>query len=132
MKMDKQRYAHLLALADNAVNAVLAPSPGNQYQVDSQYNGHIAAFGVSVLMSGIKPTLAYFKGSTDETKTILKLLGHMVIGEGFPEAGENYATPEGLYAAAISMNEERMSKFKTLVLECSVALKHVIRTYNLN
>lgn len=132
MKMERQRYEHLLQLADNAVQTVLAPVPENEYRIDSQYNGHIAAFGVSVLMSGIKPTLAFFKGSTAETKTILELLGRMVTAEGFPHAGENYATADGLYAAVVSMNAARESEFKTLVLECAVALKHVIRTYNLN
>lgn len=132
MKMDKQRYAHLLQLADNAVRVVLKPGPTNGFRIDSQYNGHIAAFGVSVLMSGIKPTLAFFKGSTAETKTILELLGHMVIAEGFPNAGEHYATAEDLYATVVSMNAAREGEFKTLVLDCAVALKHVIRTYNLN
>ena len=68
--MDKNKYGAMLRLADDAVVAVLAPG---REGVPSIYNGHVASFGVSVLMIGVNPTFAYFKDSTPETWNVLEL-----------------------------------------------------------
>ena len=130
MKMDKERYEHLIDLADKAIEAELKPKE-HLYQVDSQYKGHVAAFGVSVLMSGIKPTFAYFNDSKDKIKTtVLVLLGHM-IKDDQPECFVNYPTAEELYDTVVEMTPEEEDEFRKRILEYAVALKHVIRTYKL-
>ena len=127
---DKERYAHLLMLADDAVCCVLQPQ-AHDFKIDSQYNGHVAAFGVSIVMSGVMPTLAYFNNSTNETQTVLRLFSKMVVADGFPVPDEDFSTAENLYATAARMSYDRLDNFRREILECSVALKQVIRTYKL-
>lgn len=125
---DKVRYTRLLQLADEAIIAVLHPEDYG-YSLDSQYNSHVAAFGVSILQSGVNPTLAYFMGSTDQTKTILELLCKMLVADNFPVAGERYDTAQELYMTAVTMSAARATEFRKTILDYAVALKQVIRTY---
>lgn len=127
--VDRNRYRQLLAVADRVIRDVL--SPDEDFVVDSQYDGHVASFGVSILLSGIRPTLAYYRGSTPKTLTVLELIRRMILEDGFPGNGEDFSSVDKLYATVVRMTSGRREEFKNSVLDYAVVLKHVIRTYNL-
>lgn len=127
--MDRDRYVRLLSSAEKAVNDALHPDMNN-FEISSQYNGHVASFGVSVLMSGVKPAMAFFKESaSDEPRVVLDLLRRMLVDEGF----DSFDSVDAMYQAVVTMDSDSdsMMLFKNSILDCSVALKHIIRTYRL-
>ena len=61
----KQRNDYLISLAAAALrNADVTFADGNN--ILSSYNGQVAAFCVSVAMSGLKPTLAFYLAKKDD------------------------------------------------------------------
>lgn len=103
------------------------------------YNGQIAALGVSILMIGLKPTLAiYYQDAPKKEKdkvyrralleVIVRMLGY--------ESAESLVRhllkgKEGLSDKEKEKLEQDEKKLKTDILNCSIALKQVIRTYKL-
>lgn len=137
---DKSRNNILIGLADK----VLKESGYlfiRDHDIPESYNRQVAAFGVSVAMSGLKPTVAiyYQDGETKvNRKTILAVLYEMLvrldesghyqtyIGR---EDGMNIGAKE-LLRLVINLPDYDKSLQKDIV-DCSIALKQVIRTYKL-
>ena len=137
------RYNYLMKLADQAL-----PHPNSQKTIlDSQgnitdsYNGQIASFTVSVSMSGLCPTLAsYYKGSNNDTravnrKPILETIARMIhADEGAPlNELRQIGNAEQLLRKAIEWgnNNDLAKALRQEVIDCAIALKQVVRTYNL-
>ena len=110
------------------------------------YNGQVAALGVSILMIGLKPTLAiYYQDAPKKEKgkayrrALLEVIVRML---WLKENKDVYKSAESLvrYILDVAKNpsdgEKKISKqeekkLTTDILNCSIALKQVIRTYKL-
>lgn len=125
----------LMGIAENVLNDgnTTIVKEGN---IKDSYNGQIAALGVSIAMSGFCATLAtYYKSSNNDTravdrKPILEIIARM-IREDKPQEFPQIRNAESLMAAAIKANETERKKLQKEFVECTIALKQVVRTYNL-
>ena len=86
------------------------------------YNGQISALGVSILMIGLKPTIAVYyqdepKQGEAHRRCLLEVIAKMLGWDDLDAFMRN----------VLASSEER----KTEIINCSVALKQVIRTYKL-
>ena len=145
--MSKQRMNQLVRLADDALTqqnahpAVGASAVLNGKTIAESYNGSVAALGVAVAMGELLPTLAiYFQDKSEGSarskanrRSVLDVVARMITADsdfhGDFSANGNF--PENLFRTAMGMDEPGLKKLKKEVIECSIALKHVIRTYQL-
>ena len=145
--MNKTRNNELIKLANQALteqqaSEVLGVSKIlNNGNVEEAYNGSIASLGVSIAMSGLRPALAiYYQDKSKSAirpkanrRSVLDVIGRIITKDavvlGKPNwdfsEGERYA--ENLFRYAISGEDE---KLKTEVIDCAIALKQIVRTYN--
>ena len=79
MAISKERKNQLMAWANDVIDTSSICNDG--VIVSESYNGQIAAFSVSVSLSGLKPAMALYysgKGSSDvDKKKIIELLAAM-------------------------------------------------------
>lgn len=110
------------------------------------YNGQVAALGVSILMIGLKPTLAiYYQDAPKKEKgkayrrALLEVIVRML---RLKEDKKVYESTESLVRYILDvpknpsdgekkLSEQEEKSLKTDILNCSIALKQVIRTYKL-
>lgn len=124
----KQRKNDLICWA----NDIIAKSPIlKNGSINKSYNGQIAAFSVSVAMSGLKPALAlYMNGSSssdvDKTK-IIDLLAAMY-GK---EHGENLNGKTFYDNVIKEMDNKKIEQYRESIIEYAIALKLAVRTYKL-
>lgn len=131
--MNKCRNNELMRIANNVLlSEELLFNDINELSIDESYNGQIAAFGVSIAMSGLLPTLAsYYKerSSTNvNRRDIIEVLAKMIA----KDKASVYPTinnAETLFKFAIEHGNDRA--FTKEVEECSIALKQIVRTFNL-
>lgn len=100
-------------------------------EIDSDsYNGQIAAFSVSVALSGLKPAMALYysgKGSSDvDKKEIIKLLAAMYSKENTP------TDADGFFQLVIRTAGNDLAVLKKRIIEYGIALKLAIRTFKFN
>lgn len=136
MKKDRNDYLISIASKVLAQNKSGLVSDAQKLEIKDYYNGQVAAFGVSVAMSGVIPTLAnYYKVSgnnKDTRRPILHSIAEMICLDSASPIKINGANAESLVEFVIDQNNS--SKIAALAIEleeCSIALKQVIRTYNL-
>ena len=104
------------------------------------YNGQISALGVSILMIGLKPTIAVYyqdvsKKSDNEKpeayrRCLLEVIARMLKIYKNKDADRNvhYADANSLTRYVLGQPDDNL---KNDMLNCSVALKQIIRTYKL-
>ena len=141
--MNKTRNNQLIKLADEALREQTPNGDGgisvilNGTKVEEAYNGSIAALSVSVAMSELRPTLAIYyqdkPNSREKPKanrrSVLDVVAR-IISKDAPEkwdfsADGNYA--KNLFSYALTSDDPNL---KQEVIDCAIALKQVIRTYN--
>lgn len=112
-------------------NCPLFKDKGKTVIYDS-YNGQIAALGVSILMIGLKPTLAIYYQDAPK-RALLEVIVRMLRRK--EDNKEVYGSAESLVRHILDkdkrLSEQDEKKLKTDILNCSIALKQVIRTYKL-
>ena len=141
--MDKNENKKLMEFAEQVLRDDKWECPlfkdKDRTTIFESYNGQIAALGVSILMIGLKATIAVYyqdapKKQGDERsgafrKCLLEVIVRMLqlyktdVGEEDP-----LVDAESLIRYILRQNEDVL---KTDILNCSIALKQVIRTYNL-
>lgn len=94
--------------------------------IPAYYSSQMAAFGVTIAMSGLLPALAMYYQSVNDNakcnrKKILELIASML----------RYPSVRDLFADALKDKPEYPHNLKHDIIACSVALKQVIRTYEL-
>lgn len=103
------------------------------------YNGQVAALGVSILMIGLEPTLAIYYQDAPKSgenkaarRCLLEVIARM-LGYESAESLVRYLLKgkEELSDEEKEKLEQERKKLKTDILNCSIALKQVIRTYKL-
>lgn len=138
--MSKKRNDYLMQLADSVLcegNVTLLNRANGE--IKDSYNGQISAFGVSIAMNGLCPTLAtFYKDSNNETRVvnrrpILEAIGRMIhLDESVNILFPTICGADSLIRTAIHpTDKEQYKKLQQVVIDCSVALKQVVRTYNL-
>ncbi|MDR1631455.1 MAG: hypothetical protein LBR97_00965, partial [Dysgonamonadaceae bacterium] len=91
----------------------------------------VSAFGVTVALSGLRPALAMYYNESGDVKTrpILDVIAKIIVADKkytvLPED-----TAKGLVKHALNADTD-IDKLKPSVLEAAIALKQVIRTYEL-
>lgn len=140
--MNKELSKELMTIAEE----ILQSNDCHLYKCDGtiheSYNGQASALGVSTLMVGLKATLAIYysdaPGPNDETKrrennnyykkAFRKLLLDVIVKMLNKKNSTNYSTNDFVRTV---MQADEDNQWKTDLIDCSVALKHVIRTYKL-
>lgn len=149
--MNKTRNNQLIVLADNALRTQAeARNLGDGISkilnmendsIEDAYNGAIAALSVAVAMSELRPALAFYyqdKKSGAKPKanrrSVLDVIGRMICSdENATDAWRRDISANGRYAEnllrySIKHDEPQLKKE---VIDCAIALKQVVRTYNL-
>lgn len=130
--MNKTRNNELIKLADEKLKAsdtlFLNKEKG---EIAESYDGKAAALSVSVAMSDLLPTLAIYYQDYDSKKPcrryVLDVVATMITK---PDEPSKFKDAEDLLRCAIE-HSEHIKYLKNEVIGCSIALKQVIRTYNL-
>lgn len=117
MAMNKNENEELMRKADEVLRRkdTILEENGS---IDSAYNGQVSALGVSILMIGLKPTIAVYYQDT-KRKKLLDVIAKMLDRE------------DGAEGLTREIVRDKDDSLKTRILNCSVALKQVIRTYEL-
>lgn len=133
--MDKETNAKLMGIAEDVLNAPNCPLFKSKDTIFDSYNGQIASFGVSILTIGLKPTISVYyqdapkqEGHNNEAyrRCILDVIAKMLTQYRSDEY--HFSNAADLCRAVIEVD----SKVKASdVINCSIALKEIVRTYNL-
>ena len=153
MATNKTRMNDLIKWADQALQEQSGhPAPGcskvlfkrerpeGEDTINESYNGSVAALGVSIAMGELLPALAiYYQDKPNSNakpkanrRSVLDVIARIVTmdterrGMDFSE-GRKYAYNLFQYA----LRHANDSTLKQEIIDCSIALKHVVRTYKL-
>ena len=144
--MNKKRNNYLIGLADNALHNVPATENGGGMLVKDRdiqktyikkaYDGQTSGLGVAVAMSGLLPALAiYYADKPDKRKVnrraILEVIANMINNDNDFSLSSRINNAKALLKEAINSDENQRKDLKREVEDCSIALKQVVRTYNL-
>jgi hypothetical protein len=131
--MNKKRNEELMQEAENALKNDSVKIFENKTAeekgiIKDSYNGQTAALGVTIAMSGLRPALAiYLKGTKECDK--LQILNAIAVMLGI---GLNQKDPgKELFKKVIDCDDNLLKEYKKDIIDCSIALKQVIRTYKL-
>ncbi len=136
MVMDKKLNRELMGYAEECLQDSACPlykKDGNGV-IHESYNGQVSALGVSILMIGLRATLAvYYQDKPDKKdkayrRNILEVIVQMLNKDKNKKGGTSFANAEDFVREVMKSDEKN---WKTDVVDCSVALKQVIRTYKL-
>ena len=140
--MNKELNRKLMEHAETVLQSNDCPLYKEHGVIHDSYNGQVSALGVSTLMIGLKATLAVYyqdePSKEDQNKTFKKkayrrcLLEVIVKMLNF-ENGTTYTNAEAFVRKVMKKDNtfQQEEQWKSDVVNCSVALKQVIRTYNL-
>jgi len=128
MATTKERKNQLMVWANEVIGSSSICHNGEI--VSDSYNGQIAAFSVSVALSGLKPAMALYysgKGSSDvDKKEIVKLLAAMYSKENTPTDADKF------FQLVIRAAGNDLAVLKKRIIEYGIALKLAIRTFKFN
>lgn len=135
--MDKNKNSLLMGIAEKTLGEQDCPlfiKDSNHTSIYKSYNGQIAALGVSILMIGLKATVSvYYQGKYKDNdayrRALLEVIAKMLNEMG---SGYNFKNAYSLTHHIVGKADEELSAIKTDILDCSIALKQVIRTYKLD
>lgn len=134
--MNRNKNEVLILLAETVLQNSTLLEGESRTEIQDSYNGQIAALGVSVATTGLRPTLAiYYQDKPDAAeprkvnrRAVLEIIAQMI---EFPRSSPlEDRNAKALLAYAISESAD-LNWLKREVIDCSVALKQVVRTYKL-
>lgn len=145
--MNKTRNNQLIKLADEALQEQVAKSDQgvsrilseNNCDIEEAYNGSIASLGVSIAMSELRPSLAiYYQDKPNSAtrpkanrRSVLDVIARMITKDTDNpqwDFSQNGKFAENFFRHAVNEDDANL---KIEVIECAIALKQVVRTYNL-
>lgn len=141
MSITKERRDHLICLADKALKEQKTILRDNKNILES-YNGQVASLSVSIAMTGLLPTLVIFyqdepDGNTKKAyrRNVLDVVARMITDDRQNEDwdfSENKNFADNLMKYSVNpQNKGKLNDLKQEMEECAIALKLVVRTYNL-
>lgn len=126
MATTKERKNQLMVWANEVIGSSSIYRDG--VIISDSYNGQIAAFSVSVALSGLKPAVALYysgKGSSDvDKKEIIKLLAAM-----YSKEKNAQTNADAFFNLVISANGNDLAVLQKKVIEYGIALKLAVRTF---
>ena len=150
MAITKERRNHLIRLADKALNEqkiILRTKIDNEGKMSQEilesYNGQVASLSVSIAMTGLLPTLAIFYQDKPDSNTkkayrrnVLDAVARMITADENKEQdwdfSQNNKFAENMMAYAVDPSKsDKLDALTKKMVECAIALKLVVRTYNL-
>lgn len=145
MSSNKERMNKLIQWADEALQEQTANTEAgiskvlNDGNILDSYNGSVAALGVSIAMGELRSALAiYYQEKSERSaqpkanrRSVLDIIARIVTKDTYCQQLD--FSNQGLYAKnmfryAIEQNDTNL---KQEIIDCSIALKQVVRTYNL-
>lgn len=114
----------MLAKANQALVETHLVNTISKKITDNVYDGYIAGFGPAVITAGLLPTLSTYAGH-DKRKEVLNAIAKVADIENKTN-GEDL-----LNICLIAANKPKLNNWKIKIINASVALKLMIRTYNL-
>lgn len=132
--MNKETNAKLMGIAENVLNTPNCPLFKSEDTIYESYNGQVASLGVSILTIGLKPSISVFyqdapkqEGDYNDAyrRVILEVIAKMLSQY---RNNYHYSNARELCRAVI---DDASDSMKTDIINCSIALKEVIRTYKL-
>lgn len=138
--MDKNTNSKLMTIAESILNAERSTCPlfkkrdaGNEVIYES-YNGQVSSLGVSILTIGLKPSMSVFYQDAPQKEGVYNDAYRRgvleVIARMLTQYRTNYHFDNAKELCRAVINDGRDS-MKTDIINCSIALKEVIRTYKL-
>lgn len=125
--MNKELNRELMGYAEECLQDNSCPLYKKEGVINESHNGQVSALGVSVLMIGLKATLAVYY-QDENRKRLLEVIVQMLNKKN----GTTYANAEKFVREVMSKDSKiSEEELKRDVVDCSVALKQVIRTYKL-
>lgn len=126
MAITKERKNQLMVWANEVIDSSSICKDG--VIISDSYNGQIAAFSVTVALSGLKPAVALYysgKGSSDvDKKEIIKLLAAMYSKEiGTPKSADVF------FELVIQASGNELADLQKKITEYGIALKLAVRTF---
>ena len=134
----------LILWADEALREQVANTDAgvskvmNNGNILDAYNGSVAALGVSIAMGELRPALAIYYQEKSERgarpkanrRSVLDIIARMITKDTYCQLD---FSNQGLFAKnmfryAVEQNDANL---KQEIIDCSIALKQVVRTYNL-
>lgn len=92
-------------------------------EIPSEYSGYISAFGVSIIQSGLKPTLALYENESAQTKSDKAVLTNLILN-----VLDANTKDKSLLKYVLS---HKKPELKSQIIDIAVALKLAIRTFAL-
>ena len=126
--MDKKTNSTLMRYAEEELQSINCPlyKDIDSRIIHESYNGQCSSFGVSVLTIGLKATLSVYY--QDRPEKINNITGQEMVIHGMLKRRDDL---EIFVREVMSNTDNKNSTLKRDVVNCSVALKQVIRTYKL-
>lgn len=128
MAISKERKNQLIVWADDVIRHSGIYNQMTREIVSESYNGQIAAFSVSVALSGLKPAIALYysgKGSSDvDKKEIIKLLAAM-----YSKEIGNQKSADQFFQQVIAAKDYALADLQKKIIEYGIALKLSVRTF---
>jgi hypothetical protein len=128
MAISKERRNLLMVWADDVIRNSTIYSQTKKEIISDSYNGQIAAFSVSVALSGLKPAMAlYFsgKGSSDvDKKKIIDLLAKM-----YGKETKSPLNADAFFKLVIDATGNELADLQKKIIEYGIALKLAVRTF---
>lgn len=134
--MEKKRIEKLIPIADKVLqeqrNSGRDSILKNNNTIKKNYDGKVSGFGIAVALSGLRPTLAmYFNESSDvRTRPILDAIAGIIEKDEVYRFFSKLTNSESLLQHALD-DDTDLKELKKYVLEASIALKQIVRTYEL-
>lgn len=127
----KEEKNKLIGFANDILSSLIR-SNGT---INKSYNGQIAAFSVTVALSGLKPALMIYMSDSSNSdvdkKVIVDLLAEMYNRDKSLEKG-NQKNRMTFFESIIRENDEViLDQYREDVMKYSIALKLAVRTFKL-
>lgn len=140
--MNKELNKKLMEYAEEVLQSNDCPLYKEAGVIHESYNGQVSALGVSTLMIGLKATLAVYyqdKPSVEDGERLYKrkayrrCLLEVIVKMLNRKNGTDYSDVYDFLRVVMPNNNtlQQEEQWKSDVVNCSVALKQVIRTYKL-
>lgn len=126
MATSKERKNQLLTMADETIRSSAIYSNGQI--ISESYNGQIAAFSVTVALSGLKPALALYYSNTGSSeidkRKIIDLLACM-----YSKDKNTNKNGKEFYQFVIDAGKQSEADLRKEILAYAIALKLIVRTF---
>lgn len=121
--MNKQEYEKWAVIADEKLQQSNLFKDNAHQKIYKSYNGYAAALGVTVLMIGLVPALVVYYQDNENVcrRNVLEVIAKML----------GYETAGTLLETALNSSVDNINVMQKNVINSSIALKQVIRTYKL-